>query len=155
MTSGAWKKSSPDLIARFAGALPAHPAVQRRPMFGYPCAFANGHMFCGLFQESALVRVGPQRAVALVAAGRATPFEPMAGRAMKAYVTVPESDARDGRALARWFDEALQFTLTLPPKASASTKKNAAPVSATKTSAARKAAAAKKTPASKARTHRG
>ncbi len=45
-----WKKSSPALIAYFDKALPDDPRVERRQMFGYPCAFVNGQLFTGLHQ---------------------------------------------------------------------------------------------------------
>ena len=70
MPPGQWKKSPPDLVERFAGALPAHSGVERHTMFGCPCAFTNGHMFCGLFQDRALVRLGAGAAAELIATGR-------------------------------------------------------------------------------------
>jgi len=45
------KKSPPELVERFAAALPAHPDLVRKPMFGYPAAFVHGNMVCGLFQD--------------------------------------------------------------------------------------------------------
>ena len=39
MPSSPWSKSPPDLIARFDAALPGHPGLVRKPMFGYPAAF--------------------------------------------------------------------------------------------------------------------
>jgi hypothetical protein len=47
MPPTSWKKSPVELIERFATALPEHPAVVRKPMFGYRAAFANGNMVCG------------------------------------------------------------------------------------------------------------
>jgi hypothetical protein len=43
-------KSPPELVARFGAVLDrlASPAVTRRPMFGYPCAWVNGNMATGL-----------------------------------------------------------------------------------------------------------
>ena len=52
----AWRKSSPELIAAFDAALPDDRRVQRRKMFGYPCAFTGGNMFTGLHQENLIVR---------------------------------------------------------------------------------------------------
>ena len=116
MPPGAWKRSPPELVERFGAALPAHPALVRKPMFGYAAAFANGHMVCGLFQDSVVVRLGKEGAAEAVAAGAARPFEPMPGRSMTGYVLVPEPAARDPRTLAPWLERALAFTLTLPPK---------------------------------------
>lgn len=116
MSATKWKKSPLDLIERFAAALPAHPGLVRKPMFGYPAAFANGNLVCGLFQDSVVVRLGKEGAVQAVAAGRAEQFAPMPGRAMTGYVLVPAADALDAKALAGWLQQALQFTLSLPRK---------------------------------------
>lgn len=116
MPSTSWKKSPADLVERFAAALPDHADVVRRPMFGYPAAFANGNMACSLFQDSVIVRLGKEGAAAAVADGRAQQFAPMPGRIMTGYVLIPATDARDTKALAAWLQQALDFTLTLPKK---------------------------------------
>jgi TfoX-like protein len=116
MPPSSWKKSPPDLIERFAAALPAHPDVVRKPMFGYPAAFANGNMVCGLFRDSVVVRLGKEGASRAVSEDRAEQFAPMPGRAMTGYVLVPAADAMDAKALAAWLQRALEFTLTLPKK---------------------------------------
>jgi TfoX/Sxy family transcriptional regulator of competence genes len=117
MNRASWKKSPAELVERFAIALPEHPAVVRKPMFGYPAAFANGNMVCGLFQDSVVVRLGKEGAASAVADGRAQQFTPMPGRTMSGYVLVPTVEANDTRALAAWLQQALDFTLTLPKKA--------------------------------------
>lgn len=116
MAATKWKKSPPDLIERFAAALPAHRGLVRKPMFGYPAAFANGNLVCGLFQDSVVVRLGKEGASKAVAADQAEQFAPMPGRIMTGYVLVPANDALDAKALAAWLRRALQFTLTLPKK---------------------------------------
>jgi TfoX/Sxy family transcriptional regulator of competence genes len=116
MPSSSWKKSPAELVERFATALPHHPAIVRKPMFGYPAAFANGNMVCGLFRDSVVVRLGKEGAASAVAKGRAQQFAPVPGRSMTGYVLVPAAEAQDARALAAWLQEALDFTLTLPKK---------------------------------------
>ena len=95
-------------------------------MFGYPAAFANGNMVCGLFQDSVVVRLGKEGAASAIADGRAQLFIPMPGRTMTGYVLVPTAEADDTRALAVWLQQALDFTLTLPKKATKSRAKKAA-----------------------------
>jgi len=53
-----WAKSPPALVDAFAAALPDDPRVERRSMFGYPAAFANGQLFTGLHQSDLMVRLG-------------------------------------------------------------------------------------------------
>src|SRR5262245_47952792 len=114
--STSWKKSPPDLVERFAAALPLHPQLVRKPMFGYPAAFVNGNMICGLFQDSVVVRLGKEGAATAMAAGQAQQFTPMPGRTMTGYVALPDSDAQNRAALAAWLQRALDYALTLPKK---------------------------------------
>jgi TfoX/Sxy family transcriptional regulator of competence genes len=109
-----WKKSSAALIERFSRALPDDPEVQRRSMFGYPCAFVSGNMFCGLHEERLFVRLGESERRRLLREPGACPFEPMPGRRMTEYVVVP--DPLGNRNLAKWLSAALRYAASLPPK---------------------------------------
>jgi hypothetical protein len=119
MPPTSWKKSPPELVERFTGALPAHPDLVRKPMFGYAAAFVNGNMVCGLFQDSVVVRLGKEGASEAVANGAAHEFVPMPGRTMTGYVLVPAEDAQDPTSLSSWLLRALSYTLTLPKKVAA------------------------------------
>ena len=110
----AWKKSPPELIARFDAVLPSDGRVERRTMFGFPCAFANGHMFTGLHEDRLFVRLSQSERSALLMHAEARPFEPMPGRPMAEYVVVPGS--LSNRDLAGWLDVALCYVTSLPPK---------------------------------------
>lgn len=54
-------KSPAALIERFAAALPEHPALSRKPMFGYAAAFVNRNMVCGLFRKDGAAARGRAR----------------------------------------------------------------------------------------------
>ena len=130
MPPTSWKKSPPDLVERFVAALPAHPDLVRKPMFGYPAAFANGNMVCGLFQDSVVVRLGKEGADEAIASGQAERFAPMPGRTMTGYVLVPAAHVEQPQLLAAWLQRALTYTLTLPkksPKAASSKPPKATP----------------------------
>lgn len=109
----AWKKAPDWLVERFAAVVP--PGIERRPMFGYPAAFVQGNMAFGLFEENLVMRVGEQDLLELRNQG-ATPFEPMAGRPMKGWVTVPEKVVKNEGELKRWVLRALTFAAALPAK---------------------------------------
>ena len=112
----AWRKTPAELVQRFEAALPEEPGVERRKMFGYPCAFIGGQMFAGLFAESVIVRLSEdERQTALASQGAAV-FEPLPGRVMREYVVVPPTVALDVRVLRAWLRSALAFAATLPPK---------------------------------------
>src|SRR5438270_7078604 len=100
MPPTSWKKSPAELVERFTTALPVHPDLVRKPMFGYPAAFVNGNMVCGLFEDSVVVRLGKEAAREVVANGTAQQFEPMPGRTMTGYVLVRVEDAEDPTALS-------------------------------------------------------
>jgi TfoX/Sxy family transcriptional regulator of competence genes len=112
----AWTKSSPELIAAFGAALPDDPRLQRRKMFGFEAAFANGYMLGGLFEEQLHVRL-PQAALnqALALPG-AQPFSPMAGRPMKEYVCLPPAVIADPASLKAWLVQAFEYACARPPK---------------------------------------
>jgi TfoX/Sxy family transcriptional regulator of competence genes len=111
----AWRKSSPELIARFAAALPDDPACERRTMFGYPAAFVNGNMFTSLHQERMIVRLDADDRAALQRAG-GQPFAPTPGRVMREYLALPDQVLADARRLRRWVGKAFAFAGSLPPK---------------------------------------
>ncbi|MBI5490920.1 MAG: TfoX/Sxy family protein [Deltaproteobacteria bacterium] len=145
-----WRKSPPALIEAFEAALPGDPRAQRRQMFGYPCAFVNGHMFAGLHQEHLIVRLEERARSELLGIPGAETFEPMPGRVMREYVVVPPRIVENGVALREWIDRAFAFALTLPIKGS---KRAAKAVEARSTPPARAAGpkpAAKRTVANRA-----
>jgi TfoX/Sxy family transcriptional regulator of competence genes len=109
-----WTKPSPQTIALFEALAPSAPPAEARWMFGMPCRFANGHMFCGVYQEDMLVRLPEDARRELEALGGA-PFEPM-GRTMEEYMVLPESLRDDHDALRAWFARALAFVVAMPPR---------------------------------------
>ena len=104
-----------DLFDAFGAALPIDPAVDRRKMFGYPCAFVNGNMFAGVHQGDIVVRLSPEKQAELAAIDGAKPFAPM-GRTMREYTCVPESMLADAQQLGSWLDEGFRFAAGLPVK---------------------------------------
>lgn len=113
----AWRKSPSELIERFYAALPDGPLVERRKMFGYPCAFVNGNMFTGLHQENLIVRIGEQERDEAVAKGTGDVFEPMPGRVMREYLSLSPSAIADARRLNAAVRKAFEYTVALPAKA--------------------------------------
>ncbi len=131
--NGTWRKSPEQLVETFLAALPEDPRVERRKMFGYPCAFVNGNMFTGLHQENLIIRLGEEDRRTLVEKEGAHIFSPFPGRLMKEYVSLPEALITTPPTLKAWLRRSLEHTASLPPKgtkkapASGTTKKKAAP----------------------------
>lgn len=114
----AWSKPPQELLLAFEAAFPAAEDVVRRRMFGYPAAFANGNLFMGLHQADFIVRLSPSdRAEFAKAYGQRT-FEPMPGRSMREYVTLPPEVIADAGERAFWVSLAVRHARALPEKAS-------------------------------------
>lgn len=107
-------KASDEDKALFRTLVPDDERVSVRPMFGAVAAFANGLMFMGLFADELFVRLNADETAELTAAGGG-PLEPMPGRPMRGYVTIPKWRA-DPAATRQWGRKSLDYTLTLPPK---------------------------------------
>lgn len=115
-TGGKWRKSPAELIELFTSILPDGPAIEKRQMFGYPCAFVNGNMFTGLHQEALIVRLGENDRERLIEESGATQFEPMPGRPMREYIALPQALLDDREKLAELIASAKEFAAALPPK---------------------------------------
>src|SRR5438874_1535430 len=111
-----------ELVAVFDSVLPDDPRVLRKPMFGMPAAFVGGNLFTGLFEDSMMVRLAPEKREQLLALPGAQPFAPMAGRPMKEYVVVPATMIGDREALQAWVEAAFEYGASLPDKSGGKTK---------------------------------
>ena len=120
-----WKKTPPELAAKFDRAAPKDPKVVRKPMFGYPALFLNGNMFAGTFQDKIVARLAATDRERALKAGTKQ-FSPMPGRPMKEYVVVPAADVAKPAALAKWVAQAHAYAKTLPEKEKKPAKKGAA-----------------------------
>jgi TfoX/Sxy family transcriptional regulator of competence genes len=115
MSRPTFEKSPPELVERFVGLIAAMPELQKRSMFGYPCAFAGTQMATGLFGADWMIRLPEDGREELIAQGGA-PFSPMPGRPMREYVTFPRVMLDDEEALRAWVERSLAYVRSLPPK---------------------------------------
>jgi hypothetical protein len=100
-----FEKSPAWLVHLFEALAPG----DRRKMFGYPCSFERGQLFCGLFADGLFVRLGDAERAELLAAPGARRFEPMPGRPMREYVVLPAGMLEDEAAVERWMRRAQEF----------------------------------------------
>jgi TfoX/Sxy family transcriptional regulator of competence genes len=110
-----FSKSPPELVDRFATILERYPEAERRKMFGYPAAFVGGNMATSLFRDRWVVRL-PENEIDAAKAAGASSFEPMAGRPMKGFVTVPPTDVEDDVRITAWVERGLARARSLPAK---------------------------------------
>jgi hypothetical protein len=100
--------------ALFRALAPDDERCSLRPMFGAIAAFANGYMFMGLFASELFVRLSATDEAQVTAIGGG-PLEPLPGKPMRGYITIP--GWRDDEVGVRaWGVKALDYTMTLPPK---------------------------------------
>jgi len=114
-------KSPGPLVERFAAVIGERDDVERRQMFGYPCAFVGGNLVTGLHQATWFVRLPPETSDELRALGGGS-FEPMPGRPMTGYTLMPASIVDDDASVRQWVDRSVAFGRTLPPKAAKASK---------------------------------
>jgi hypothetical protein len=108
-------KSPPELVERFAAVMDAYPDADRKKMFGYPAAFVGGNMATGLFADQWVVRLPDAEIEPAKAAGAAS-FEPMPGKPMKAFVSIPKRDIADDAAIGGWVERGLATARAMPAK---------------------------------------
>ena len=102
--------------AYFDSLVPDDPRVQVRPMFGNVGAFVNGNMFVGVFGSDVFVRLAEADRAELLGEPGASRFEPMEGRPMAEYVTVPGSWREEPDRTRDWVGRSLSWASEMPPK---------------------------------------
>src|SRR3954454_10691776 len=103
-------KSSPEAVARFSDFVPDDPRIQRKQMFGYPCAVVGGNMFMSLHGDDLVLRMGEGAVMELAKREGCRVFEAMAGRQMKAYLAVAPSVQTEPALVRDWAEQAFAYT---------------------------------------------
>jgi TfoX/Sxy family transcriptional regulator of competence genes len=111
------EKSSPALLAAFAQTMATLPMAQTKTVFGSPAAFANGHMFAGIQNESFFLRLPDAERESFMQTVSAEQWEPMPGRPMREYVVVPAPLIEAPDELSAWLGKSIAYVQALPPKA--------------------------------------
>jgi len=76
----------------------------------------------GLYQESLFLRLSEEDREEFLELKQASQFEPMPGRIMKEYVTVPPPMLEDSEQMKKWSSKSLNYVSSLPPKVKKSRK---------------------------------
>jgi hypothetical protein len=106
---------SESLAARVRDLLRERRDVTEKRMFGGLALLTNGRLFAGVWGQSLIVRVGPERYEYARSQPDTSEFD-ITGRPMRGWVLVgPEAIDLDAD-LHRWLGEGLAFAQTLPPK---------------------------------------
>lgn len=110
-----WRKATPEDVERFRAATEGIEGLEARKMFGYPAVFAGGNLVAGVYQDRVMMRLPEAELQERLDAGWAG-FEPMPGRPMRGYVTLPAEVFADVQATRGWIERAAAYVRTLPPK---------------------------------------
>ena len=111
-----WKPAPEAAAAAFTNAIAGLEGVEPRKMFGYSCAFANGHMLAGLHELGMIIRLPEDERAQFIQRFDAKLFEPMPGRVMREYVVVPATLLGAIDELRTWLNKSLRYVNSLPPK---------------------------------------
>ena len=89
--------------------------TDRKKMFGGVCHLISGNMFCGVFKDFLILRLGEENARHALTQPFVRPFD-ITGKPMKGWVMVEENGFREDRQMSDWLQSAKKFAATLPPK---------------------------------------
>jgi TfoX/Sxy family transcriptional regulator of competence genes len=89
--------------------------MTEKRMFGGVVFLLHGNMLVGIWQNSLIVRLGPEQAAAALKKPDVREFD-VTGRPMKGWIMVDPDGLESDRELKAWLEQAAEFVSTLPPK---------------------------------------
>lgn len=100
----------------YASVLPADDRIVTRSMFGGLGSFVNGNMFAGALGKQMFLRLPDADREKLLREPGGGPFEPIKGRTMAGYATVPGPWMGDPNRVRPWATRALEWVAAMPLK---------------------------------------
>ena len=91
------------------------PGVAEKKMFGGLAFMVNGHMSCGVVNDTLMVRVGPELYPQALDRPHSRPMD-FTGKPMKGFVYVAPAGFESEEELASWVQLSLDFVTRLAPK---------------------------------------
>jgi len=89
--------------------------TDHKNMFGGVCHLLNGNMFCGVYKDFLILRLGEENGNKALALPHVRPFD-ITGKPMKGWVMVEQDGFQADHDLASWLNQAKEFVSSLPPK---------------------------------------
>jgi TfoX/Sxy family transcriptional regulator of competence genes len=86
-----------------------------KKMFGGVCHLLNGNMFCGIYKDFLILRLGQNRSEEALKLPFARPFD-ITGKKMNGWVMLDAEGYKSDDELRSWLAEAKKFVKTLPEK---------------------------------------
>ena len=91
------------------------PDVIEKKMFGGLAFMVNGHMSCGIVNDTLMARVGPDLYAEALDRPYARPMD-FTGKPMKGFVYVSPEGFESDESLRQWVQLSLGFVMSLRPK---------------------------------------
>jgi TfoX/Sxy family transcriptional regulator of competence genes len=89
--------------------------TEAKKMFGGVCHLLNGNMFCGVYKDYLILRLGEKNSDEALQLPSVRPFD-ITGKPMKGWVMVAGDGFKSDDALGDWLSKAREFVNTLPSK---------------------------------------
>lgn len=106
---------SEEIEARLNKVISGWKHTDARKMFGGVCHLINGNMFCGVYKDFLILRLGEKKAEEVLRQPHAKPFD-ITGKPMKGWVMIDQKGFRTDERLKEWLNKAKEYVKTLPPK---------------------------------------
>ncbi|HEX6987310.1 MAG TPA: TfoX/Sxy family protein [Planctomycetaceae bacterium] len=106
---------SESLACRLRDVLARKRGVAEKRMFGGLVFLLDGNLLVGVWKDSLIARLGPERAAEALREPHVGVFD-VTGRPMRNWVLVGPDGVDSDRQVADWVAEAERFVRTLPPK---------------------------------------
>jgi hypothetical protein len=89
--------------------------TDHKNMFGGVCYLLNGNMFCGVYKDFLILRLGEESGNKALLLPHVRPFD-ITGKPMKGWVMVGQDGIQTDHDLASWLNQSKKFVSTLPSK---------------------------------------
>ena len=89
--------------------------AESKKMFGGVCHLLNGSMFCGVYKDFLILRLGEKGSEEALRSPFTKPFD-ITGKPMKGWVMVHKEGTETDEELEAWLKKARDFVSTLPVK---------------------------------------
>ncbi|MBN1348157.1 TfoX/Sxy family protein [candidate division KSB1 bacterium] len=86
--------------------------THHKKMFGGICYFLHGNIFCGVWHDFLILRLGEARAKEALELPHVKPFD-ITGRSMKGWIMVAEEGFKEQQSLSVWLEQASEFAVGL------------------------------------------
>jgi hypothetical protein len=106
---------SQSLAERIRQALRGRRGIVEKKLFGGVGFLLSGNLLVCVWQQSLIVRLGPEEAAVALEQDHVREFD-VTGRPMRGWIMVEPDGLETDAQLSAWIDQAFEFVETLPPK---------------------------------------